>query len=101
VAGSTGNPLSPLLEYLAQARDIGLHLIITRRIGGASRALFDPLVGRIRELASPGIMMSGPKEEGALFGNIKPQFLPPGRAWMVTRREGARLVQLAWSPPVQ
>jgi S-DNA-T family DNA segregation ATPase FtsK/SpoIIIE len=46
-------------------------------------------------------MMSGPKEEGALFGNIKPQFLPPGRAWMVTRREGARLVQLAWSPPVQ
>jgi S-DNA-T family DNA segregation ATPase FtsK/SpoIIIE len=44
-------------------------------------------------------MMSGPREEGALFGNIKPQILPPGRAWLFTRRNGARLVQLAWSPP--
>jgi S-DNA-T family DNA segregation ATPase FtsK/SpoIIIE len=101
VTGGSTNPLIPLLEYLTQARDIGLHLVITRRIGGASRALFDPVIGRIRELASPGIMMSGPKEEGPLFGNVKPQFLPPGRAWLITRREGARLVQLAWSPPAQ
>jgi S-DNA-T family DNA segregation ATPase FtsK/SpoIIIE len=101
VAGGSTNPLAPLLEYLTQARDIGLHLVITRRIGGASRALFDPMIARIRELASPGIMMSGPKEEGPLFGNVKPQPLPPGRAWLITRREGARLVQLAWSPPAQ
>jgi len=99
VVGGTTNPLSPLLDYLTQARDIGLHLVITRRIGGASRAMFDPVIARIRELASPGIMMSGPKEEGPLFGNVKPQLLPPGRAWLVTRREGARLVQLAWSHP--
>ncbi|GAA5188696.1 type VII secretion protein EccC [Rugosimonospora acidiphila] len=101
VAGGAGNPLSPLLDYLAQARDIGLHVVITRRIGGASRAMFDPVIARIRELASPGIMMSGPRDEGALFGNIKPQLLPPGRAWLITRREGSRLVQLAWSPPAQ
>ena len=44
-------------------------------------------------------MMSGPREEGPLFGNIKPQLLPPGRAWLFTRRHGARLVQLAWTPP--
>jgi S-DNA-T family DNA segregation ATPase FtsK/SpoIIIE len=101
VVGGTVNPLTPLLDYLSQARDIGLHVVITRRIGGASRALFDPVIARIRELASPGIMLSGPKEEGPLFGNVKPQFLPPGRGWLITRREGARLVQLAWSPPAQ
>ncbi|KHD76633.1 type VII secretion protein EccC [Actinoplanes utahensis] len=101
LAGANPNPLNPLLELLPQARDIGLHVVITRRIGGAGRALFDPVVSRIRELASPGIMMSGPREEGALFGNVKPQPLPPGRAWMITRRHGARLVQLAWSPPVR
>ena len=99
VATQTGNPLAPLLEFLAQGRDIGLHLVITRRIGGASRALFDPIVSRIRELASPGIMMSGPRDEGPLFGTLKPQFLPPGRAWLVTRRGGNQLVQLAWAPP--
>ncbi|HET6213656.1 MAG TPA: type VII secretion protein EccCb, partial [Micromonosporaceae bacterium] len=99
VAGATMNPLAPLLEYLPQARDIGLHVVITRRIGGAARSLFDPMIARIREVASPGIMMSGPKEEGPLFGNLKPQLLPPGRAWLFTRRHGARLVQLAWTPP--
>lgn len=101
IASASPNPLTPLLEFLPQARDIGLHVVITRRIGGAGRALFDPVIGRIRELASPGIMMSGPREEGALFGNVKPRPLPPGRAWMITRKHGARLVQLAWSPPTR
>ncbi|GAA0432851.1 type VII secretion protein EccC [Actinoplanes capillaceus] len=101
IASASPNPLTPLLEFLPQARDIGLHVVITRRIGGAGRAMFDPVIGRIRELASPGIMMSGSREEGPLFGNIKPQPLPPGRAWMITRRHGARLVQLAWSPPAR
>ncbi len=101
VTGAATNPLAPLLEFLAQGRDIGLHVIITRRSGGAARALFDPVIARIRELASPGIMMSTPKEEGPLFGAVKPQVLPPGRAWLVTRREGARLVQLPWTPPAQ
>jgi S-DNA-T family DNA segregation ATPase FtsK/SpoIIIE len=101
VAGGTTNPLTALLEFLPQSRDIGLHVVITRRIGGASRAMFDPVIGRVRELASPGIMMSGPREEGPLFGNIKPQLLPPGRGWFITRRHGARLVQLAWTPPAQ
>ena len=94
------NPLLPLLEFMAQGRDIGLNVVVTRRVGGASRAMFDPVISRIRELASPGMIMSGPRDEGALLGNVKPQTLPAGRGWLVTRREGAQLVQLAWLPPV-
>ena len=101
VAAAAVNPLQPLLEFLPQARDIGLHVIITRRIGGAARAMFAPVIGRIRALASPGIMMSGPREEGPVFGALKPQLLPPGRAWLVTRRGGNQLVQLPWSPPAR
>ena len=100
VAGGGGtNPLSPLLEFVGQARDIGLHLVITRRSGGASRALYEPLLMRLRELGSPGIVMSGDKNEGVLLGTVKPGPQPPGRGWFVTRREGARLIQLAWLPP--
>ncbi|HTJ32766.1 MAG TPA: type VII secretion protein EccCa [Dactylosporangium sp.] len=99
VASGQPNPLMPLLDFLAQGRDIGLHLILARRAGGAARAVFDPVIARIRELASPGILMSGPREEGALFGQVKPRPLPPGRAQLITRREGNRLIQLAWSPP--
>ncbi|GAA1030208.1 type VII secretion protein EccC [Virgisporangium ochraceum] len=99
VATQSGNPLQPMIEFLAQGRDIGLRVIITRRVGGAGRAMFDPVIARIRDLASPGILMSGPRDEGALLGNIKPQLLPPGRGWLVTRRSGAGLVQLAYLPP--
>ena len=99
VAAGNPNPLAPLLEHLSQARDIGLHLIVTRRSGGAGRALFEPVLLRLRELSTPGVVMSGSREEGALVGPVRPGPLPPGRGWMVTRKEGVRLVQLAWAPP--
>ncbi|GAB2931697.1 type VII secretion protein EccC [Micromonospora polyrhachis] len=99
VAGAGSNPLAPLLEFLAQARDIGLHLIIARRTGGASRALYEPVLMRLRELSTPGIVMSGNRDEGVLLGTVRPGPLPPGRGWLVTRREGNRLVQLVNLPP--
>ncbi|WP_281895973.1 type VII secretion protein EccCa [Phytohabitans aurantiacus] len=98
VATAPANPLLPLLEYLPQARDIGLHLVLTRRCGGAARALYEPVVQRLRELASPGLVMSGDKDEGALVGTARPTTLPPGRGRLVTRKKGARLVQLAFLP---
>jgi DNA segregation ATPase FtsK/SpoIIIE, S-DNA-T family len=98
VSGPT-NPLQPLLEYLTQARDVGLHLIITRRAGGASRSLYEPILQRLRELSAPGLVMSGPSDEGALIGPVKPAPLPPGRGRLITRREGVRLIQLAHQPP--
>ena len=99
VATGGRNPLQPLLEHLAQARDIGLHLVLARRAGGAGRALFDPLIQRLRELGSPGLVMAGDRDEGALIGNVRPSALPPGRGYLVTRRHGARLVQLAYLEP--
>ena len=50
VAGAGVNPLEPLLPYLPQARDVGLHMVIARRSGGAARAIFDPVLQRMREL---------------------------------------------------
>lgn len=99
-AGPT-NPLHPLLDFLPQARDIGLHVVLARRSGGASRALYEPLIQRIRELSGPGMVMAGDRDEGPLIGNVRPGALPPGRAHLVTRREGTRLVQLAHPPPAQ
>jgi S-DNA-T family DNA segregation ATPase FtsK/SpoIIIE len=95
VVAGPANPLTPLLEYLPQARDIGLHLVLTRRAGGASRALYEPVLQRLRELSAPGLVMSGPPEEGALIGTVRPERLPPGRGRLITRREGTRLIQLA------
>jgi S-DNA-T family DNA segregation ATPase FtsK/SpoIIIE len=98
VAGGPANPLLPLLEYLAQARDLGLHLVLTRRAGGVGRALYEPVLQRLRELGTPGIVMSGDRDEGAVVGTVRPGPQPPGRGFLVTRRDGSRLVQLATAP---
>ncbi|MGH3974795.1 MAG: type VII secretion protein EccCb, partial [Pseudonocardiaceae bacterium] len=93
------NPLSPLLEFLAQAKDVGLHLIVARRSGGAARALYEPVIARLRELSTPGIVMSGSSDEGPLLGNIKPSAMPPGRGTLVGRKAGQQLIQIAWLAP--
>lgn len=98
VAAANPNPVSSLVEFLSQARDVGLHLILTRRSGGAGRALYEQTLMRLRELAVPGIVMSGDRDEGALIGNVRPQALPVGRGYLVTRKEGTRLIQLAYLP---
>ena len=99
VASGSINPVHELVELLAQARDVGLHLILARRMGGASRAMFEPAIQRMRELQSPGLMMSGNKDEGMLLGDVRPIPRPPGRGILV-RRSGNQLIQTAWSPPL-
>ncbi len=98
VASASQNPLLPLVELLGQARDIDLNLVVTRRSGGAGRAMFDPVLGRIRELGSPGLVMAGTRDEGALVGDVKPGPQPPGRGWLVSRKKGKELVQIAVVP---
>jgi S-DNA-T family DNA segregation ATPase FtsK/SpoIIIE len=93
VAGAT-NPLLPIMDLLPQARDIGLHVVLARSAGGAGRAMFEPVVQRLREMGTPTLLMSASKDEGQLFG-IKPQALPPGRGYLVARRGAPRLVQTA------
>ena len=94
-----GNPLQPLTRFLPHARDIGLSVVLARRSAGASRALFDPFVARIRDLGGAGLVMSGSREEGPLLGGVRPGPLPAGRGRLVTRDGGVRLVQTALAEP--
>ncbi len=99
VSTSTGNPLAALVPLLAQAGDVGLHLVLVRRSGGAGRAMYEPVLQALRDLAVPGLVLSGSPDEGALVGGAKPVPSVPGRAQLVTRDEGRQVVQLAWSAP--
>ncbi|WP_237771634.1 type VII secretion protein EccCa [Kribbella sp. ALI-6-A] len=101
VATTMDNPFLPLLDYVQHGRDIGLHLIVTRRMNGAGRALYEPFIARMRDVGSPGLMLSGDKLEGPLLGGVKPESLPPGRGRLVRHRAAPELIQLAWLPPAQ
>jgi len=100
VATQAGSPLAPLVPLLAQARDIGLHLVVARRSGGASRALYEPVIQSLRDLAMPGLLLSGSPDEGPLLGTVKPRRGVAGRAQLVTRDRGVEVVQTAWIDPV-
>ncbi|OMB78565.1 type VII secretion protein EccC [Mycolicibacterium conceptionense] len=95
VVTGTTNPLSPLLPYLPHARDLGLHLLLARRSGGAARAMFDPVLAAVKDLGCMGLMMSANPDEGVLLGSARPVRLPPGRGTLVTRAAPEQLVQVA------
>lgn len=97
VAGGTANPLSPLLPYLPHARDLGLHLVLARRSGGAARAMFDPVLAAVKDLGCMGLTMSANPDDGVLLGSVRPVRLPPGRGTLITRAAPDQLVQVALS----
>ena len=91
IVATSSNPLLPIVELLPQARDVGLHVILARSAGGAGRSMFDPVIQRIREMGSPGLVMSGSRDEGTLLGSVRPASQPCGRGFLVGRRNGSRL----------
>ncbi|QSB15719.1 type VII secretion protein EccCa [Natronosporangium hydrolyticum] len=99
VATGSGNPLTPLTDLLAQARDLGLHLVLSRRTGGAARSALDPVVQRLGDVSAPGFLFSGDRMEGPLANGVTSQRLPAGRALYAMRGGGFQQVQVAWLPP--
>ena len=97
VPGQNANPLAALSELLPQGRDVGFHAVVARRVGGVGRSAFEPFLQRLRELATPGVVMSGDPGEGPVLGARKAEHLPPGRGFLVRRRRSA-LVQTLFTP---
>ncbi len=99
VATQQGSPVALMQGLIAQARDVGLHVVVARRSGGASRALYEPVIQSLRDLAQPGLLLSGSPDEGPLLGNLRPTPQPPGRGRLITRDRGVEALQLAWTDP--
>lgn len=78
--------------------DIGLHFVLTRRVAGASRGLYEPLVQSLRESGSSALVMSGDRGEGQLFPGVYAAQQPPGRGVLIRRGRSNRLIQTAYSP---
>jgi S-DNA-T family DNA segregation ATPase FtsK/SpoIIIE len=100
VAGNPmDNPFAPLLDFLAQGTELGLHLIVARSANGAGRSMSgDPLLRRLLEANTPALQLSCPPSEGQILPGVKPRPLPPGRALHVTRRRTVQ-VQTALAAP--
>ncbi|MEW2396095.1 type VII secretion protein EccCa [Streptomyces sp. NPDC046862] len=89
--GPLNQPFSALMDHLALGYEVGAHLIVARAAAGAGRGLNDPLLRRLLEVNSPGILLSCPPTEGYVFGNVKGRNLVPGRGTHITRRKKTEL----------
>jgi DNA segregation ATPase FtsK/SpoIIIE, S-DNA-T family len=87
LASSVNSPFQGLVEFLPQAGDVGLHVILARGAAGSMRTGMDPLVRRLQESNTPDLALSCPPSEGPLLGNVRPRQFPPGRAMLLTRRQ--------------
>jgi S-DNA-T family DNA segregation ATPase FtsK/SpoIIIE len=96
LAASGTQPLAPLVPYLAAGRDVGLHAVLTRRVMGASRGLYEPFTTGVRDSGCLALVMSGDRSEGQLFPGVRPTVLPAGRAQLVRPGELARHIQTAY-----
>lgn len=99
VASSTGNPLLPLLDLASHARDIGMHIILARRSGGVGRAMFDPVIARLKDLAADMLLMSGDRDEGYITGRTRMQELVPGRGELISRSRPQEMIQIGYVEP--
>jgi S-DNA-T family DNA segregation ATPase FtsK/SpoIIIE len=99
VAESTPNPLTALIDLLPHARDLGLHVVVARRSGGAARAMFDPFLARLRDLGCMGLTMSAGPDDGVLLGSVRPTAQPPGRGTLTRRGQPNQVVQVSWTDP--
>ncbi|MBY4574118.1 type VII secretion protein EccC [Gordonia paraffinivorans] len=98
VATASGNPLMPIVDLASHARDIGLHIVLARRSGGLGRALFDPLIARLKDLSCDMLLMSGDRDEGFITGRSRLQRLVPGRGELVSRVRPQEMIQVALAP---
>lgn len=92
------SPLSPFLPYIPSAVDIGLHFVLTRRVAGASRGMYEPLVQGLRESGASALLMAGDRSEGQLFPSVYASQQAPGRGVFIRRGQPNRLIQTVYAP---
>ena len=74
-------------------------MVLSRSSGGAGQGMFEPVLRSLRDMGTPGVLLSGSRDEGAVLGSVKMESLPPGRGRLVHRRIGSVLIQTARAVP--
>lgn len=89
--------MAPLMPLMPHARDIGLHIVVGRKSGGAVRAFFQPFLSEIKDQTPMAVILDADKDDGPLFG-IRTSAQPPGRGVLVAGGSTQGKIQVALVP---
>ncbi len=99
IVSSNSIALNPLVDFLSVGRDIGFHLVITRRVSGFGRATYESVVRQLSDMGVPALILSGNPQEGRIIHNQAAALLPPGRGYLARRNSPSTLIQVAYAEP--
>ncbi|GAQ32802.1 type VII secretion protein EccCb [Mycobacterium pseudoshottsii JCM 15466] len=85
IAG-TGYPLATLAQFIVRGKEVGLHLVVSRRIAQWGRTQANPILSEMLKAKSPAVVMDGDPGEGPIIGTTKAAPADPGRGLYVTDR---------------
>lgn len=95
LASGGTEPLRPLMPFLASARDLRLHVLLSRPVAGSSRAMYDVTLQAIRDTGGTALILSGERSEGQILPQVYAEQTAPGRGKFVRRGDRPRIVQVA------
>ncbi|MGQ7788947.1 FtsK/SpoIIIE domain-containing protein [Nesterenkonia sp. K-15-9-6] len=67
------SPMREFAEFLPMGAEIGLHAFVSRKVRGASRGLFEPFTGAMREAGGATFIMDRDRSEGTLVNGVRPR----------------------------
>ena len=95
VSAGGAEPLNALMSHLPAARDLKLHIVVTRPVAGSTRALYSPFLQAVRDTGGAVLLMSGDRTEGQVLPRVIPERLQPGRGRYIRRGESPHIIQIA------
>jgi len=95
VSGGMTGVLNPLADFIPLSREVGLHVVLARKVSGMARVMGDPLAARLKDMGADGLILSGDRREGAVLGDERAQQRPPGRGVLLKGGRHRRLIQVA------
>ncbi|VXB60725.1 type VII secretion protein EccCa [Pseudoclavibacter sp. 8L] len=98
VAAGGTDPLGALVPHLPAARDLGIHIVVTRPVAGSTRAMYAPFLQSTRDTGGALLLLSGDRSEGQIAPRVYAERMPPGRGKYLRRGEAPAVVQLANLP---
>lgn len=102
VAGPTAYNKSFALErvagFIKSGHEVGLHVIVSRLINQWAR-INTSLMRQLQESRTPTVVMSGPRAEGKIVGEVFPKPMVPGRGTYFVNDDQCAAVQIALPDP--
>lgn len=98
LSASGSSPLDPLAAYAPMASELGFHVIMARRVAGASRGIYDRFTTAVREAGAAAFIMDGDRTEGPLINGTRARHFPPGRGLFLRGGRAPETLQSVLDP---